>query len=239
MPVLDDGDTVKLYNGRDVGQVNDLLIGTLDTDAQVTVGERLVSFVTDINGAKNVKAYMGVDGSLNVPSLSPLSGSMALGSHSLTSAIGTAPSGTGITVNNSAVMQSVLSKVTLDYTAFQTGGTTNDVTVWTLPAKSRVLRVIADVTTKFIGGAISAVVLRAGKAANGNNYLLDGDVFTAAITLGDAGGEVGADLKTASWADITWASTQAVVVRLTSTTANLSALTQGSMTVYIEYCVYP
>jgi hypothetical protein len=114
-----------------------------------------------------------------------------------------------------------------------------DVTAWTLPAKTRVLRVIADVTTPFTGGTVATATLRVGKAANGAGYLLDADAFTGAITAGDVAAEIGANLLSATVADITWSGTQIVNARLTTTVGLTSALTAGSVTFYIECAVYP
>lgn len=235
MPAIDDGRAVRLYGeGGDVSGSKEIIIGTKRADASLASGDKLASFCSDAGGAnpseKSYVDYLGVFQG---------TASTLAGAGTISGIGGTAGSGTGITVNGTSQVRSVIHKITADYTAFQTAGTTNDVTLWTIPAKTRVLRMVADVTTKFIGGAISACVMRVGKAANGAEYILDKDVFAAAVTAGDAAAEIGASLLSATVADLTWATTQAVVMRMTSTTANLSALTQGSVTLYIEVCTYP
>lgn len=230
----DDDGVVKITSGgRFPAGAKEVMVGTARTDADGAANVRLLSLVTDINGAPSEKAYIDGAGGITAVAVN------ASGATKLTALAGTPGAGTGIAIGTSSEVRSVVHKITADFTAFQTAGLTNDVTLWTLPAKTEVKRVVADVTTKFLGGTISAVTLRCGKAANGNDYLIDGDVFSAAITLGDVVGERGAAVKDATSADQTWASTQAVVVRLTSVTANLSALTQGSLTLYIEVVVYP
>lgn len=226
--ITDDEKDVKIWGGRQAAGDLIVQIGTQRTDSDGASTQRLVSFVTDINGTPSEKAYIDGAGAISTSGASKLS-----------ALAGTPAAGTGITLGTSAELRSVVHKITADYTAFQTAGTTNDVTLWTLPTKTRILRIIGDVTTKFLGGAISAVVMRVGKAANGAEYLLDKDVFTAAVTAGDVAAEIGASLLSATVADLTWGTTQAVVMRLTSTTANLSALTQGSVALYIECAVYP
>lgn len=148
--------------------------------------------------------------------------------------------GTG-TVVRTAALRHYIHKITLPFTSVQTGGTTNDIVLWTVPAKTRILRVVADVTTQFSGGAIATCVMRSGNVANGNQYLLDGNVLAAPIVLGDGQAELGAGIVggTGFSTDMIWASTTPVQCRFTSTGANLSALTQGSVTFYIEACTYP
>lgn len=152
---------------------------------------------------------------------------------------GTAPSATGVTVNSPGDIAHRVHKVTVDFTAL-TGfaATTGDVTLWTTPVKTRVLRVLADVRVPFTGGAISACTLTAGRTAGGNQYLLSGDVLTAAIILGDVVAEMGAGVVSATLADYQ-AAVQTLQTRFTSTSANLSALTAGVVDFYIETITYP
>jgi hypothetical protein len=156
-------------------------------------------------------------------------------------AAGTAGSGTGISGALTYGNRSVVHTITVDSTALNVADTEANVTLWTLPAKTRITRVIADVTTEFTGGAISAVTLTVGRAAGDDEFLLIGNVFAAPITLGNTQAELGAGvLGGGSFAsDITWGATQAVVAQFLSTTANLNALTAGSVTFYIECCTYP
>jgi hypothetical protein len=143
---------------------------------------------------------------------------------------GTPASGTGITGADTEIARHAVHKITVSYVAAQAAATTKDITLWTLPAKTRVLRVVADVTTKFIGGAIAAMTLEVGRTAGGNQYVLAADVFSAAVVLGNAQGFL---------VDQIWTTTTPVMARWTATGANTSALTQGSVDFYIEVCTYP
>lgn len=156
---------------------------------------------------------------------------------------GTAGSGSGITVNSTSLVRHFVHKTTIDKNAM-TAAATTDITLWTTPANSRLIRIVADVITPFAGGALSAVTVTCGSAAGGNQYLLSNSFFTAANVWGDAAGEVGAGLLTATWADFGAASSGTngaitVTCRFTCTTANCNAATAGSATFYIEGVTYP
>lgn len=125
-----------------------------------------------------------------------------------------------------------------------TAATTKDITLWTLPAKTRVLRVIADVTQTFTGGSISDVDVTVGSSAGGNEYLLSFDADTATGTFGLQQGQLGASIVGATGfattaSDIVWATTTALQCRFTSVGADLEELSQGMCVFYIESCTYP
>ncbi len=148
----------------------------------------------------------------------------------------TAASGTGITVDDVGSLNRQVYKVTTTYAAFATAGVNNDKTIATLPAKTRIVSVICDVTTEFTGGAISNYTLRLGNGGGGEQYLLIFSAFTTKV-VGLADSALGASLARATavsgGAVPNWTGTQALVVRSTSTSANLDAATQGSATWYI------
>jgi hypothetical protein len=164
----------------------------------------------------------------------------AAGDFSTIGAIGTAGSGTGFSTIKSGLLRSVVQKITVARTALTAAATTQDLTIWTIPAKTRLSRVIADVTAAFddAAGPISAVTMTCGKTAGGAEYLVSGSVFTT-TTLGDATAEVGASLNTYFGDLPSWSATTAVQCRFTSTGGNLSTLTTGSVTYYLEWIVYP
>jgi len=157
-----------------------------------------------------------------------------------TGVVGTAGSGTGITASSTNYGRHVVHKITVGFAAMDVASTTESIILWTLPAKTRVLRVIADVTSEFLGGIISAVTLKTGVTEGGEQLLLSGNVLTTPITLGALQAQLGVDLLggTSFSTDVFWSGT---VVRgsFTSVGANLSELTQGSVTFYIECCTYP
>jgi len=153
--------------------------------------------------------------------------------------MGTPPAATGVSVRSVGDMAHRVHKVTVGFAAL-TGNAalTGDVTLWTTPANTRVVRVIADVKLQFTGGSISACTMTAGRTAGGNEYLLSGNVFAAPILLGDVVAEMGAGVVSATLADFQ-AAAQTIQARFTSVTANLSALTAGSVDFYIETVAYP
>lgn len=237
MPALDDGRQLKVFPGSEES-VNGVMLGS-----KATATQRLLTLVNDIDNDPQVKAYVANDGSVVAAGISAASGSLPIGRANLTDSgiIGTAPSGTGITVGNTAEVRHVMHKVTVDYTAASAAATTKDITLWTLPAKTRVMRVIADVTTPFTGGAVSDCDVTVGSSAGGAEYLLSFDVDSATGTFGNNQAELGASILGGGSfdSDITWGSTTVVQCRFTSSGANLSALTAGVMVVYIECAVYP
>jgi hypothetical protein len=154
---------------------------------------------------------------------------------------GTAGSGTGITTGRTAALQHYVHKITVARTALTAAATTQDVTIWTVPAKTRVLRMVEDVTAAFddAAGPISAVTTTCGTSAGGAQYLASGSVFSV-NTLGDVAAEIGAGLTSATVADIpSFSATTAIQCRWTSTGGNLSTLTTGSSDFYIEAVTYP
>lgn len=152
--------------------------------------------------------------------------------------VGTPASATGVYPVGQGVVRHMVHKVKVTYSALTAAALTQDITLLTTPAKTRVVRIIADVTTKFIGGSISAMTLVAGRTAGGNQYLLSGDVFTAAILLGDVVAEMGAGVVSATLADYQ-AAAQTIQCRFTATTANVNTATQGEVDFYIETVTYP
>lgn len=157
-----------------------------------------------------------------------------------TAVVGTAGSGEGISGAATNYGRHVVHKISLSYTALGVDDTTKDVTLWTLPAKTRVLRVIADVTQEFLGGLIADVTLVVGNSTGGDEYLLTQDVFAGVGTYGASQAELGDGVVggTGFSGDLTWSSTTVVQCRFVSDEV-MSALTQGAATFYIECCTYP
>lgn len=164
------------------------------------------------------------------------------GTYLNTAAIGTAASGTGVTATYSGASPHWLHKVTILHTAM-TAAATTDITLAVTPVNSRIVRIKADVTTAFTGGALSAVTMTCGNAAGGNQYLLSGNVFAAAIVLGDVVAEMGAGVVSATLADFGTAAAGTsgaltVSCRFTCTTANCNAATAGVANLYVEGVTY-
>lgn len=164
--------------------------------------------------------------------------SLYLGSPAITKG-----SGTGVTLNNSGEVRKMTYKVTVTFAALAAAATTADKTIATLPAKTRVLAIYADTTTKYIGGAVATCTIAVGTAAGGAQLLAAHDVFTAAVTKGLADADMGTAMTRAAAIQgghmPSFTATTIVNVRLTTTGANTNALTQGSTTYYIECEVLP
>lgn len=114
----------------------------------------------------------------------------------------------------------------------------------TIPNKVAVLRVVADVTTAFSGsGGLTSLSASVGDSKYGNScYLLSHDMTTATTTypIGGSAGDLGTALTTSSsqggfyglW-NVAGFPQPTINVAFTSTGANLSALTAGSLTVAV------
>jgi hypothetical protein len=138
----------------------------------------------------------------------------------------------GVVLGRIGQLQRTVSSVTIPYTAFQTGATTINLTALGIPPNMRVVGALANITTAFAGPA-GTLNLRVGTTSGGQELLLDGDVKTAPIVLGDADAELGTCLAraTAVQGGCTLPSLAAgsMFVRLTSGSGNLSGLTAGSV----------
>jgi len=157
----------------------------------------------------------------------------------------TSGSGTGINVNDGGRVQSVVYKATIAKEAFVAAATTADATIATLPAKTILKGIYADVTQTFACTATctsSTLSMVVGRGSGGAEFLASFDADAAAAQFGDADAELGTEMVRAAaiqgGALGSWASTQAVVLRLTSGTGNIgngtaTNLSQGSVTVYL------
>lgn len=153
--------------------------------------------------------------------------------------IGTPTTGTGITVNSQGYLRSMVNKVTYTEAVLTAAATTQDFTIWTLPTRSRVIRLVVESTVGFTGGAISNMQIRCGSAAGGTNYLVDNQIFSANVG-GNGVAEIGSDLIPTTWADFTsFAGTGIVSCRFTSTSDNVVNATAGSVSIWVEFVAYP
>lgn len=150
----------------------------------------------------------------------------------------TAGSGTGLTVNATGHVNRQVYKVTVDYTGFSAADTHAHHVIATLPAKTRIVSIIADTTVKYLGGAVSAATLEVGKTTDtGVEYILPHDVFTAVVNKGLADADLGNSINRANavyGGDLpSWTAATDITATIRTTNANTSALTQGSTTFYI------
>ncbi len=152
-------------------------------------------------------------------------------------------SGTGFTLNNSGEVRRLTYKCTLTFAGLAAAALTADKIIATLPAKAKITAIYADVTTKFIGGAVSAATLKIGSTVGGAEVLASFDCFTAAVTKGLADADLGTSLVRAAAIQggfmPSFTATTGINVRLTTVTANTNALTQGVVVIYIECEVLP
>lgn len=155
---------------------------------------------------------------------------------------GTLGSGTGITTNVSSALRHLFHKITVTEAALTDADTSQAVTIWTAPAKARILRIVADVTTAFTGGGVTACTLQVGIAGgDADAYIVASDVFSGAVTLGDVEADLGTALSNAGTgvgAYPNWGGTKAIAAQFDTVTANVADLTAGSVTFYIEYVSY-
>lgn len=195
-----------------------------------------------VDGSGNISlpvATASLLGGVIVPATSNLTvdGSGNIATAGTITTFNTNGSGSGITVNYSGRLGRAITKVTMTFTAFSAAAKTKDLTILTVPAKTRVVGIIADVTATFTGGGETVATLKTGKTAGGAEYLAVGDVFTAPITLGLLDADMGTSLTRAAaiqGGDLpSWGIATAVNARLTTTTNNTSTLTTGSVTFYV------
>lgn len=151
--------------------------------------------------------------------------------------------GAGGTINQTSALGHQIHRYTVDNTVL-TAAASTDITIWTTPVNTRIIRIIALVTAVFAGGSLSAVTLTCGNAAGGSQYLNSTSVLAATTTIGDVAAEIGAALLDATRADMGTPAggipgAIAISCRFTCTGANCNAATTGSVSFEIEHVVYP
>jgi hypothetical protein len=151
---------------------------------------------------------------------------------------------------SNGVLGGTWTQADIDYTMFKAqgviDGSTTSVTMYcfTLPAYSMVRGVraqIPDTGSRFRGGAISAVTLEAGWTGGDNDgLLLPFDVYNGPAVFGFVDSDMGAQLTSAQavqggFAPTNWgAGNVQVQLTMRTTGANISALTQGKVRVWLN-----
>ena len=114
---------------------------------------------------------------------------------------------------------------------------TADVVIATLPAKTRLISIIADTTTAWSGGGVSACLQTIGTTLGGAELIASYNCFSAAITRGLVDADMGTSMTRAAAVQggtiPSWSTTTPIYLRITTTTANTNALTQGETIVYL------
>lgn len=118
-----------------------------------------------------------------------------------------------------------MKKYTKTYSDFSTAATTNDLELLSLAAKRGPTLIALKHSTAFSGGAVSALTLDVGVTGDLDRYIALFDAFSATSST-NAVLWSGFDIPDFS-------STVSLRIRATSTGANLSALTAGSVDVWI------
>ena len=185
-----------------------------------------------VNGAGNAR------GTVTVPASSTLR---------LTDAAVTAGSGTGVTVDDAGAVRRQVYKVTVSFTNVTSNATTHDLPIATLPAKTLLQWVLADLTTPYVCEdtcTTATLSMTVGSSAGGTQYLASFDADAAAGQFGDAQVELGASLAEATIATPagalpSFAATSIVTVRLISAVGNLATggvtnLSAGQVTFYLH-----
>lgn len=119
-------------------------------------------------------------------------------------------------------------KYTVGYAALQTAGLTNNVTLFTLPAKGVIMAAHADVTTAFSGTAIVTMGVTLGDGGSASRYMSSFTVLSTGLLTPSSG----------IWIP-SMSGTTDIKAYATSVGANLSALSQGSMDLYILWMTLP
>lgn len=153
--------------------------------------------------------------------------------------------GTGVSMTGQVVWMQYKATITNTVAACITAATTCDVTIATLPAKTILKGVYADLTATFTCGAtcttatLSGVV---GRGSGGAEFLASMDLDASTTQFGDVDAEMGTQLTRAAAIQGgilgSWAGTTNVVLRITSGTGNLGTgaatnLNAGSITFYL------
>lgn len=111
-------------------------------------------------------------------------------------------------------------KYTKTYTDFATNGTSNTVTIFTLPIKGIVHAIAINPTVTFSGGTLAVYRISLGIGGNTTKYASNANVFTGATYAA-----LGNNLESVS-------ATTDVIATISSVGDNLDQATQGSVDIY-------
>lgn len=117
--------------------------------------------------------------------------------------------------------------VTIPYSAVQAAALTNTISLFSLPAGTLLKNVTIKHSQQFLGGAISAVSAQVGIATILDEFIENFDAFQAV-------GDQAFDNSQMNYIG-SFSSATSIKLTMTSVGANLSSLTQGSLTVYYDY----
>lgn len=199
--------------------------------ADASFGGIVTTGTQTIAGAKTFTGTTVVSGILEAGSIFHVSGSRPT----------SAGSGTGITVAQNGRGTRGVMALTVAKEAFTAAAVTQDLTLWTLAAKQKIVAFYADLTAVFALGA-SALSLTVGTSAGGNQIIASFDMDAATVTKGLADADMGTSMTRAAAIQggylPSWTGATTVSCRLTSDTDNLgnatiTSLTTGAITFYM------
>jgi len=172
------------------------------------------------------------------------SGSISSGQVQVSGQAITAGSGAGITLNNAGTTTRQVYKVTITPAAFICNAVTCDITIATIPDKTLLAGVLADMTQVFACAAVctsATLSFQLGTGSGGTQFLASFDADAAIGRFGTTDAQMGTlNNRAAAVQGGVWISggTQTVVLRLTSGTGVVGTgaatnLSQGSITFYL------
>jgi hypothetical protein len=199
-----------------------------------------------IQGMSNLQAFPGIpgEGGAGEGGSTGTGPAVALADHShphsvvtpqnvgLTSAEGTDDSFVrGDHVHGIPAWLSRWTKYTVTHTGLQAAAFTNDVELFSLPAKGVILGVILKHSVAFAGAGITAYILSLGVAGELDSYLVAQDVFQA---VGNTvfGQEVAFSLENAG-------AVTSIRLAATSTGAHLDQTSAGSVDIWVLWSTLP
>ena len=127
-------------------------------------------------------------------------------------------------------------KVTKSYTDFATAALTNNVEIYSLPAKGVIHQVVMHHTAAFTGGLIATYTLSVGIAGTLTKYVAASNVFQAA---GNTIIFPAASVMPLSATPENMGSATSIRAAAISTVGNLNAATAGSVDIYLLVSLLP
>lgn len=139
-------------------------------------------------------------------------------------------------VNTSAQLESMpfWTKYTVLHEALQTNGLTNNITLFSLAAKTMIHKIVMKQTTLFTGGTIATYTLSIGITGNLAKYIAAYDVKAAVgdTVFGVSSTSINSTLEA-------FASAVDIKLAAISTVGNLNASTQGAVDIYVQTSKLP
>lgn len=118
---------------------------------------------------------------------------------------------------------------------FNAAATTDEATIFTLPARSVIMGIAIVLDEKFVATSLTALTITVGLAGDQDGYVtVTGNLVSDAITTEYR-------TKGAYWTETLHGATvtgEAIIAYVTATGANLNTLTAGQVTFYITYYTY-